>query len=200
MREQVLAKLDSQLSRLPLPLRILRNPIAVVLATYLAYYSFGQVLLGNSLVILLLDTESLRSLRLWDKAGACGKFSNWLHLDVIPCRLFYPKEVIILYFIPFNIMAFFAWVIQSVTVRRFVDVLSRRQRRYLILSMYLVATASLIVGLVTLPRLTLFTGPIHGFHPLAPLLRDVCSFVSPLLFWYFIGASEAHYLSDEKDI
>ena len=199
MSEQHQSDSNLQLARLPQPLRLLRNPVAIVLATYFAYYTLGQVFLGNSLVILFLDTQELRSLRLWDEAGACGKFTGWLDLDIIFCRLLYPKETILLYLVPFSILALLTWLIQSVAARRFLGAVSGRQRWYLVLSMYFVATLSLLMALATLPKFILFTGPIHGFHPLGPLLRDVSSFISPLIFWYIIGKAEIRYFSDEKE-
>jgi hypothetical protein len=200
MPEQQEPDTNLQLARLPRRLRILRNPVAIVLATYFAYYTLGQVLLGNSLVILFLDTQELRSLRPWDEAGACGKFSGWLDLDVILCRLLYPKEAILVFLVPFSILALLTWLIHSVAARRFLGVVSRRQRWHLILSMYLVATTSLIMGFAKLPQDILFTGPIHGFHPLGPLLREVCRFIAPLIFWHLIGKFEIPYLHDGKDV
>lgn len=199
MSEQQQSDSNLQLARLPQPLRLLRNPVAIVLATYFAYYTLGQVFLGNSLVILFLDTQELRSLRLWDEAGACGKFTGWLDLDIIFCRLLYPKEAILVYLVPFSILSLLTWLILSVAARRFLGAVSRRHRWYLVLSMYFVAMPSLLMALATLSKFILFTGPIHGFHPLGPLLREVCRFLAPLIFWYITGKAEGRYLRDGKE-
>jgi heme/copper-type cytochrome/quinol oxidase subunit 1 len=178
---------------------MLRNPVAIVLATYVAYYSMGSVLIGDIFSILLLDTQKIQSNKIWSEGGLCGLFHGWRDLEVILCRLYYPKEAVLLFLIPFSLLALVTWVIQSLAARRFLYALSRRQRWYIILSMYLVATASLIMGLAMLPRLILFTGPIHGFHPLLPLLVNTCGFITPLIFWYMIGKEETRYLPDEKE-
>jgi hypothetical protein len=199
MREQEDLDLNLQLARLPRPLRMLRNPVVIVLATYVAYQSMGMNLIGDLFAILLLDTEEIPAPRIWSERGLCGPFHGWSDLEVILCRLFYPKEAVILYLIPFSLLALVTWVIQSLNARRVLYALSRRQRWYMILSMYLVATSLIIMAIVLLPRFILFTGPIHGFHPLLPLLNTTCGFITPLIIWYLVGKLESRYLRDRKE-
>lgn len=177
----------------PMLLRVLRNPMAVVLATYVAYYSFGQVVLGDALVILFLEAPEFQNNRLWGVHGACGDFTGVSDIMIISCRLFFPKEVITIYLVPFSFLAFTAWAIMSIKARRFIFVLTRRQRKILIFTMYIAASLSIFMALAMLPRFFLFTGPTHGFHPFGPLIRVVCSFMSPIAFWLIIENMEKRY-------
>lgn len=186
-------------SRLPLALRVLRNPIVIVLATYVTYYTIGLVILGNQLVVLFLETSDFPVIRPWSARGMCGLFHGWQDFEIILCRLFYAKEMIYLSLIPFSVLAFLAWVGTSVVARRALWLLNRPQRRIVILAMYLVAATGLLMGLAHLPRYTLFTGPLHGFHPLGPTLRSISSFITPIIFWVLIEKAETRYLTDTKD-
>ena len=185
--------------RLPVALRVLRNPVAIVLATYVAYETIGRVLIGILLVILFIDTPEVQVNRPWSEHGLCGLVHGWQDFEIILCRLFYSKQSIFLFLMPFSLMAFSAWLIQSILARRALWVLTRRQRRIVVQSMYLVAVVALMMGLSRFPTDVLFAGPIEGFHPLAPQLRGVSSFVTPILFWVIVAKLEERYLSNKKD-
>ena len=185
--------------RLPMLLRILRNPVAIVLATYVSYETIGVAILGNLIVVMALETSDLPVIRLWSERGLCGPFYGWQNFDIILCRLFYSKEAIIFGLIPMSILAFIGWIFQSIYARLALWVLGRRQRRFIVLATYVVAAAAVVMSLALLPQYILFTGPIHGFHPLGPLLRVICAFITPLVFWFFIEKAETRYLSNEKE-
>lgn len=181
-------------------LRILRNPVAIVLATYVSYETIGRILIGIPLVILFIDTPDVQVNRPWSEQGLCGPFYGWRDFDIILCRLFYSKEAVFLFLVPFSFMAFLAWLIQSIFARRALWTLTGKQRKILVQSMYLIAVIAFIMDLSKFPTDVLFAGPIEGFHPLAPQLRGISSFLAPIVFWVFVAKLDEHYLSNKKDI
>ena len=133
---------DSQISRLPPFLRVLRNPFWIVLATWVMYMTVGVWILGSPMSFLLLERKLFDEAYLYETLfglvanPGCGLFRGWQDMDAILCRLFFPWET----FIPFmkmaGAMALLVWAFQCARRERFVWLLTKHQRRFLVLAIF----------------------------------------------------------------
>ena len=132
MQEVTKSTVNNELAKLPPLLRALRNPIAIVLVTYILAHTIGVVLLGGLLKYFLLDAPDYAGNNLWTKDGLCGPFQGWQDASIILCRLFYPDGALIFILIPFLFVAAICWLIQCIHARKFLWRVTRHQRRYII--------------------------------------------------------------------
>ncbi len=164
---------------------LLFNPLVIWALTSFFSYTVGSVFVAD-----LIDWAFLSGDGIWEKLfrpnGLCG-----VHIGVetwyVPiCRLFFPFGAILFDFGPFLLITLLIWIYFSLRNRSFLKTFSRQQPFALIFAYSLLGILYTLISINMFAQYALFTGLIHGFHPLLPTVNSFFSFATPIFLWLLI--------------
>lgn len=161
------------------------HPLIIWLLTCFFTYTIGAVLIASLFDGVFLGGPGVVE-RLFQQEGLCRGSSNSVGWSTVVCRIFAPPSVVVVYYIPLLVLSLLLWLVFSINAQRIVWYVSRPQRWELILTMCAFLLLLLLLNLQRLDEYALFSGPIHGFHPLLPVLVSFCNFITPLAVWFII--------------
>ncbi|MDZ7906692.1 MAG: hypothetical protein U5N55_13700 [Cypionkella sp.] len=163
--------------------KLLFNPIVIWMAHCFFAYTIGYVIIANTLDKILLGGRGFFGFLL-SVEGACGVLSSANQAHMFACRLFYPFEVITLYYAPNFIIGSIYWLMVFVRERRAVWLYNRRQRWA---QVWLMSIFPLLYVLISLKQFkqNFFFDP---YGPYLPILLSASALITPLLVWRFIDA------------
>ncbi|WP_310621444.1 hypothetical protein [Flexibacterium corallicola] len=171
--------------------RLTYNPIAIWLITCFLTYTIGQVIFANYFSQLFLNDVGIWG-SLTEPQGFCGNYIDLSNWDILVCRAFYPLPVVVIEYIPLLIIVIITWAGIWLYLKSDFPFVTRAQRWILIAAM---SAYHFFLLAITIPRFAefaLFAGPIHGFHPLLPIVISASNFAVPLFFWFILDWVTAH--------
>ncbi|MTI16835.1 hypothetical protein E1162_06250 [Rhodobacteraceae bacterium RKSG542] len=158
------------------------SPVVIWVLFCFFSYTVGQVVFGNTFSYLFMGGDSFIGF-LTKPTGFCGEYSGEFDLETVACRLLYPEAVVTLVYLPLFLIALIAWCGTMLHARCFLLFVDRRQRFIIVVAMSVYMLIWFAFSLSMLPKYFFFTGPIHGFHPLLPLVNSTFNFVVPVISW-----------------
>ena len=194
-RELRQQRLATELARLPRWRLVLRTLPGIWVATCL-FAGALSFTVGSILVQVFLNGDYYRGgsyVAVIGRYGLCGEFHGLKDWSILVCRLFTYSANLFFIYIPTLILGVLAWVVFSLSNRSPLLFLTRRERWISILLMSLPALLGVMFAFKKLPEFVLFAGPIHGFHPLMPLLKEATRLFVPAAVWLAIDLGDLKY-------
>jgi hypothetical protein len=160
---------------------VLRNPFGILFVNYLVADALGADIVA-SLAVFAIDS---RFAGIFDTQGIYGELHGSSSIWVLLQRMFRLSFVFTI--TPMFIISLVYWAAICLCGRRLIWKLTNRQRWTVVCLMQAIPLLFFLFEISRFPQMVLFAGPIHGFHPLTPLLKTFFQLSVPLLFWWFIS-------------
>lgn len=169
---------------------LLFNPLVIWALTCFFSYTVGSVFVANFVDWAILGDDGV-----WEKIfrpnGLCGAHIGVETWYIPVCRILFPFGAILFDFGPFLFITLILWVYFSLRNRIFLRKFSRQQRFALISAYSLLGILHILITTRMFAQYALFTGPLHGFHPMVPIVDSFFSFATPIVCWLLIDTYQA---------